>query len=742
MHHVKREMIMIGIGIVGLWSAMPQVMADEAYVLDPMVVTATRTERKTLEVPASVYVISSTDIQKMNVNTVNEVLFRVPGIYSNRLKGVANDSPTVLMRGLNNQTQVLVQVNGQTLNDASSGVVQWSDIPLESVERIEVVKGVASSLYGTNAMGGVINIITKSPQKGKYYGSVGYGSDHTWIKRVGIGDRISDKWGFRVDYEGRKTDGYDNKFVNITPSSKKPSGSVSSVSDISGLMKTSNNKGSTVYRVGSVGRNDFDENNIRAEVYYDISDSKKLSFSYMHHQGEYGYRYRAENNVLRKNGQIFTGGIDLGNGQFLTVPASGFFNAGGGEKQDLYHAVYEDKDHLWKIDAGLLYTKESWSGGLSPVTHSGTYSDSPNKRYSFNIQKTILKTEQDELIAGVQFSRDSVHKKTSNLTDGSLTKASGGHAKSYGAYLQDEHRINDRWGITGALRYDRWKVYSSWMQLDSDPSNVLYYGSRSDSALSPKVSLQYKINENSSTYISWGKAFSAPSLQKMFSGSATVSSYTAANPNLGPQKVTTVEIGYKRNINDRTAFSAAVYHNDISNLLYTRKTGLGTVTYTVNGTVYTNDVQRVENAGSANTNGIEIDVNHRFNDMWSLFVNYAYQNSKIDHSSANPEAEGKLFTYMPRHIFNMGVDYEKGKWSGELSGSYQSKMYGQDDNSDTAENVYTAYDLFFIMNTAVHYQFNSHVGLSISVHNLFDREYYSYNLCEGRTYMARLDYSF
>lgn len=97
----------------------------------------------------------------MHVNTINEVLSRVPGIYSSRLKGIANSSPTILMRGLNNQAQNLVLVDGQPLNDASSAVVGWSDIPVDSVARIEVVKGTASALYGSQAMGGVVNIITK-----------------------------------------------------------------------------------------------------------------------------------------------------------------------------------------------------------------------------------------------------------------------------------------------------------------------------------------------------------------------------------------------------------------------------------------------------------------------------------------------------------------------------------------------------------------------------------------------------
>ena len=176
--------------------------------------------------------------------------------------------------------------------------------------------------------------------------------------------------------------------------------------------------------------------------------------------------------------------------------------------------------------------------------------------------------------------------------------------------------------------------------------------------------------------------------------------------------------------------------------MYTRKTGLGKITYTVNGSTYTKDKQRVENAGTATTNGIELDLNHKINDRWSMFANYMYQQSKIDKCSTNGAAEGKIMTYVPKHVFNLGVDYSAGKWNSELVGSYQSKMYAQDNNSDTAKGVYTAYDPYFVVDFNLTYSMDKNSSISFAVNNLFDKEYYSYNLCEGRNYMLTVDYNF
>lgn len=612
---------------------------------------------------------------------------------------------------------------------------------MDSVDRIEVVKGVASSLYGSQAMGGVINIITKNPVKGERSASVAYGSYGTWIKRLNIGDKVG-KFGMRVSYEGRKTNGYENKFVNASVTSKKQKGAVP-VSEITGLQKTKNNLGATVYRVGTVGKNNFDEDNIHAKMVYEFTADKSLSFGFTHHKADYGYDYAPENNYLRRHGSIFNGAIDLGNNKYLAKTAArSFFNGGGGETQNIYTLNYDDKSNRFKVNLGLLDTTESWSGELNPLTKTGDYADAPTKRYNFNIQKDFILSKQDEMILGMQYTRDTLHKTYTNLVDGTLEKQSEGKARSLGMYVQDEHNFNKDWSLLASLRYDNWKVYDSWMQLDKTTASTQYYDDKSDSAFNPKLSLQYKINDTTSTYLSWGKAFASPSLQKMFSGSATSSSYTVANPDLDPQRITTLEAGIKKDFNGKATLAFTVFHNDISDLLYTRKTGLGKITYTVNGNTYTNNIQRVENAGSATTNGFEIDLTKQFNDKWSAFANYVYQKSTIDNCSTNKAAEDKQLAYVPEQVLNLGVDYKMNKWNGELTGTYQGKQYGQDDNSDTETGVFTAYDPFFTLNLHVGYEVAKGCQLMVGVNNIFDREYYSYNLCPGRNYYVKLAYKF
>jgi len=99
-------------------------------------------------------------------------------------------------------------LDGQPLNDAYTGGVEWGSLPVSDIERIEVVRGASSALYGGNAMGGVISIITKTPQKLAASITGGYGTDNTKRIRVNVGDRFMDKLSLRIGYENESTDGY------------------------------------------------------------------------------------------------------------------------------------------------------------------------------------------------------------------------------------------------------------------------------------------------------------------------------------------------------------------------------------------------------------------------------------------------------------------------------------------------------------------------------------------------------
>ena len=116
-----------------------------------------------------------------------------------------------------------------------------------------------------------------------------------------------------------------------------------------------------------------------------------------------------------------------------------------------------------------------------------------------------------------------------------------GTNKSFSAYVMDEHKFSDRWTATAGLRYDKWST-DGRILLPNKTEAINYDESTYDN-WSPSLSVMYKPEADSSVYLSWGKAFEAPSLYRMYSSSYSSNVYNIANTNLKPQKAETFEIG-------------------------------------------------------------------------------------------------------------------------------------------------------------------------------------------------------
>ena len=143
--------------------------ADQSSQIPEVVVTATRSERSLSDVPASVSVVTGDEINSTPAQELDDALRIVPGVdllgYSGEAQHPTSDS--LGMRGLGGTAQgisrALVMVDGIPINDPFFGYIQWGRVPLETIDRVEIVRGGGSPLWGNYAEGGVINVITKEP---------------------------------------------------------------------------------------------------------------------------------------------------------------------------------------------------------------------------------------------------------------------------------------------------------------------------------------------------------------------------------------------------------------------------------------------------------------------------------------------------------------------------------------------------------------------------------------------------
>jgi outer membrane cobalamin receptor len=202
-----RLLVFLILGLVHTGFGEEQEDTLKTYRLPEIVVTATRTERAIRDLSATVSVIPRKDIEASNANSCTDILNTLPGLFVHRTGAFGRAD--VDIRGIGERaTKVMVLVDGRPVKMGLFGCTVTHSLPLDNVERIEVVRGPLSVLYGSDALGGVINIITRKPTKpGEMDYTLSYGTHHTYEHRIRAGG-VRGRLNFYATAEKRKSDGH------------------------------------------------------------------------------------------------------------------------------------------------------------------------------------------------------------------------------------------------------------------------------------------------------------------------------------------------------------------------------------------------------------------------------------------------------------------------------------------------------------------------------------------------------
>ena len=204
-----RKLWMMGIGLILLGSFTSGARAAESVTLQEVVVTASREEEKTVQVPANVTVVTAEQIETSNAQNVPEALRALAGVHVTDISGNQRNY-NVDLRGFGESSQqnILLLVDGRRVNLPDLSGADWNLIPLERIERIEVIRGGrANVLYGDNATAGVINIITKEGRGLEAAATAKYGSYET-VKTNAAVSAAHDTVAYDITAGYYDTDGY------------------------------------------------------------------------------------------------------------------------------------------------------------------------------------------------------------------------------------------------------------------------------------------------------------------------------------------------------------------------------------------------------------------------------------------------------------------------------------------------------------------------------------------------------
>lgn len=702
-----------------------------------MVVTATRTMKELQQIPASVSVVTAQDIEKRNVTNVQEALQYIPGLYMNQAK-VQNDQ--IQLRGMDT-TNILVLVDGVQMNTTYNGTVNFDQIPVESIERIEVVRGAASSIYGGRAVAGVVNITTKEAKLGTHVDvAVSYGSNNTWKKSLQVSSKVNDKWSFGLGYENSSSDGYRGYYR-----SAKANSNTSVTGQYNANLPVLSDGKTYIY--GGRGEKEWKNENYSAHVKYNFDSSKSLKYVFNRNESEKKY-VNPFSYVRDANGNpVYNGTATTQNGNVISFSTSNFYGYDNFDIRNTHALIYNDEDN--HFIASFSYLDEKISGFSSPNlpkgydkvdwTGAGDLSDHPGKIYDFHVEKAWENIGAHTIVAGASHKQEEMVQHRYDLSkwhdhDSKIFEYAKdeGKVKTTALYVQDEYKLSEPVTMYMGLRYDHYEKGDGhyWQDAAYDRTSE----GKSYNELSPKLAFDFKANENTNYYISYGHSFNPGPLYQIYRYGGSGMGAAIPNPDLDPEKSDTFEIGMKTKIANKTHLGVNLYHiktkDKISYTYFYNDAGICTHKQYIN---YNEEKRR----------GVELELNHKFDDKWNAYLNYAWQSGKtsgaiIPGTNKTQAYSGVADYTVPKHLLHAGVGYSHDKWNALLDCQYVSERMSPDD----ASNEYGAEDAFFIVNTAINYKLSKGMTLQFGITNLLDKEFYCSEATSGRTYNVGLRYSF
>ena len=753
------------------------VYAAQEQVLDDVVVSASRIEQNVKEAPANVSVVNARKLERGNNFVIGDALTaKVPSLY---LRGGAVDGgrpgttmqPSFRGMGINRN---LLLVDGQSMTDAYSGQINWSAISLNDVERIEVIPGVGSALYGSAALGGVISVITKAPVKRELTAKLAKGfSDGTRTKvEAGYRDKFENGLGLVMNVSQDERDGYAAELVTLSNPAGAPAAGAKVVT---GLQPTTTTAGAPTNIIGDKGFNASRATNGNVKLYYDLSAVTKL-----HAGASY-----AEDTFPVTPYHLYLTGTTTGlplvlpasnlaatnlsiNGQKASLRESAFFGTSpSGRSLRRYFAGMDSEvfgNYKLKLQAGRV-EQDSWSTGAASTTlntmttGAGTLLSSPNNKIDGLAELSFGLGDSQYIVAGLAYERAQLNSKKyalANWTDinskTGIKTSSDGVSATTSLYVQDQIGVGEKLIVYAGGRYDAWRSHGTALDFTNpDPALNIVSPERTASSFNPKLAAVYKFRDNLVFKGSLGTAFRAPNNYELyanptFSGAAAPNGkLIKSNPNLKPETAQSWDLSAEMDFEHGGNFKVAYYETRMKDMIYQKVTPVMTP-YQLAGT--TNMIYflgQQDNVARAKIRGVELSGEMPVTAWLSASASYTYTGAIITSDGGlNTGMVGKRISNVPKNMASLGLEARKGDWSGVLSTRYTGEVYGSSDNlnSDVVKDVWTGYSKYWLTDLKVAYQINKQLKTGFAVSNLFDKKYFAYYPMPRRSVTIDLSASF
>lgn len=634
--------------------------------LEEVVVTATKMPQKLEKIPGKVEVITEEELKNFYAPNfkIDDLLQYLSTTSVVRTQGIFSLGAQATLRGLSNeQARTLVLIDGIPINKSDTGEVNFNRININDIERIEILRGPASAIYGNNAMGGVINIITKRPVK-PFSGFLEgfYGTYDTYGGNYEIMSKPFKDKGLYFKFSGHYLDS--DGYISKPEKTRTPYTTERFVEEFIGSFLLG-------YEIGKDHLLEF-----KVDYYDDRRGEGEKIF----------YKY----------------GVSR---EFDTY----FYSL-------LYKGNYGDR-LKWQIKG--FWQKENYQR-VSEIIRRGSYirfdvdSDRIDKGFDSFLSWKVASNHF--LSMGFDYRLGSVD--ASDIYKTSLDRADNqGKLKIWGIWLQDEISfLKERLNFLVNLRYDKAKYYDGEFYSTLRPFNLLSgkYPSKSWDSFSPRIGVKYIWTSNFVSYVSYSKGFRASILDDLCRSGIMWGIYKIANPNLKPEKIYSFELGFDYFPFSSLGLSASFYYSLGKDFLYYVPTG-----ETLDGRA----LYKRENIGKVKSYGAEFSLNYFPRKDLKISLIYLLNKAYIDEFKLNPSLEGKELTRTPRSQIKGSIVWNTPYVNLGLLGIYKSSQYVY---TNEPRYEIQKLDSYILLNGKLWKTFNigsKKIEASLNVENIFNERY-------------------
>ena len=652
-----------------------------ASVSEQVTVTATRGERGVDDVPSMVTVIGQDEIRQSPAVASDDLLRRVATFSLFRRTSSLASHPTaqgVSLRGIgpSGVSRTLVLVDGVPFNDPFGGWVYWSRMPVEAAERIEVVEGASSNLYGTYAMGGVINVLTAAARRRSAEVKTQYGSRSSPKFDVVASD-VWGKAGVTLDASAFRTDGY------------------------------------AIVRANERGAVDGDVSvkfgNVNMKLDYRATDR-------VHVFARGGY-FSEE----RDNGKHSTidGKPEANDTRWTTV--SGGVRAQLPDESTLEASIFGDSERFHSNFLAVpAATPPRSIGRMTLEQHV------PTSGIGGALQWTRALAANYQLTAGADWRRVDGDSEEDGLdpttgTTVTLHRVSGGTQRTIGAFGQLLVTPVAKLVLTVGARVDNWRNFDAH-NLETNvpsgtptPNNDPSLPDKDDTVFSPRVAARYHVTDRVSFFGGVSRGFRAPTLNELYRQFRVGTTLTLANNQLGPERLTGAEAGISMEPVQRLTARATWFLNRVTD----------PVSNVTIAQVGANVTQQRQNLGRTRIQGLQTDLSYQPSASWAISGGYVYNHATVREFDANPTLVGKYLPQVPKHRGSVGVAYTNPRLV-NVSANVQAVglQYDDDQNMRTVPGSTTpGLPKYAVVELLISRAVGRRVDVFLGAQNLFDQTY-------------------